>query len=271
MQLLSKHSAIDPRIFQILSLTCLYSISLIWYDFAMHPAALPLALAGALGVQFLFARLRHERFDWRSPAITALSIAILLRAGHPAWFFACAALGIATKFAVRWHGKHLFNPSNVAIVALLLAGAPVWISPGQWGQESWVAGLLIVLAALVLGRSGRFDIAFAFLAAHAAMLFGRALYLGDPMAIPALQLQTVSVLVFTAFMITDPRATPDRRPMRIAFAAAVAMLALWLQIRFQLTAAPIYALCFLSPLTPLLDRLAPAQRFEWRKADAAPA
>ena len=196
-------------------------------------------------------------------------MAILLRAEQPAWFFLCAALGIAAKFLIRWRGKQVFNPSNIAIVALLLLGAPVWISPGQWGQESWVAGLLIVFAALVLGKSGRFDIAFAFLAAHAAMLLGRALWLGDPLTIPAHQLQTVSVLVFSAFMITDPRATPDSRTMRIVFAAAVAMLALWLQIRFQLVGAPIYALACLSLLTPLLDRLAPAQRFQWRKADAA--
>jgi len=254
--------------FQILSQTCLLAISYLWYSFALNPLALPLALAGALGVQFVATRLRREAFDWRSPAITALSIAILLRAGEPVWFFLCAALGVASKFLIRWRGKHVFNPSNIAIVALLLAPAPVWISPGQWGQESWVFGLMIVFAGLVLGRSGRFDIAFAFLASHAAMLLGRALYLGDPLTIPVHQLQTVSVLVFSAFMITDPRATPDSRPMRMLFAAAVAMLALYLQIRFQLVGAPIYALALLSPLTPLLDRLAPGARFEWRKTDA---
>ena len=271
MPLFAPDKAVDPRMFQILSLSCLFAISLLWYDFALNPLALPLALAGALGVQLLAARVRREAFDWRSPAITGLSVAILLRANQPIWFFLCAALGVAAKFLIRWRGKQVFNPSNIAIVALLLAGSPVWISPGQWGQESWVAGLLIVFAALVLGRSGRFDIAFAFLASHTAMLFGRALYLGDPLAIPTHQLQTVSVLVFTAFMITDPRATPDSRPMRIAFAAMVAMLALYLQIRFQLVGSPIYALACLSPLTPMLDRLAPAQRFQWRKADAAPA
>lgn len=269
MPIIAPDRAIDPRVFQILSLSCLFAISLIWYDFALNPLALPLALAGAWGVQLLAARIRHEAFDWRSPAITALSTAILLRADQPLWFLLCAALGIASKFLVRWRGKQVFNPSNVAIVAMLLAGAPVWISPGQWGQESWVAGLLIVFAALVLGRSGRFDIALAFLASHTVMLLGRALYLGDPLTIPAHQLQTVSVLVFSAFMITDPRATPDSRAMRIMFAAGTAMLALYLQIRFQLVGAPIYALAMLSPLVPLLDRLAPAQRFQWRKADAA--
>jgi enediyne biosynthesis protein E5 len=259
------HSA-DPRLFQIASLTSLYAISLIWYPFALDLRAIPLAFGGAMAAQFVGGKLRGAAFEWRSAAITATSIALLLRTDRLGWYFLCGALAIASKFLIHWRGKHLFNPSNGAIVALLLAGAPVWVSPGQWGHAGWLTGLLITFAALVLGRSGRFDIAFAFLASHAAMLLGRALWLGDPLTIPLHQLQTVSILVFSAFMVTDPRATPDRREMRMIFAFCVAALALFVQIRFQLTGAPLYALTALSPLVPMLDALRPGQRFEWQKA-----
>jgi Na+-translocating ferredoxin:NAD+ oxidoreductase RnfD subunit len=79
------------------------------------------------------------------------------------------------------------------------------------------------------------------------------------------QLQSGALLLFTFFMITDPRSTPDRRLGRIVFAAAVALLAYWLQFRWQLRPALFYALAALSPLTPLIDRVLPAARFAWRR------
>jgi hypothetical protein len=45
----------------------------------------------------------------------------------------------------------------------------------------------------------------------------------------------------------------------------VALLAYWLQFRWQLRPALFYALAALSPLTPLIDRVLPAARFAWRR------
>jgi Na+-translocating ferredoxin:NAD+ oxidoreductase RnfD subunit len=108
--------------------------------------------------------------------------------------------------------------------------------------------------------------ALGFAAAYALCLFGRAVWLGDPFTIPVHQLQSGSLIVFSAFMITDPRSTPDRRLGRLLFAGAVALTALWLQIRFQLVGAPLYALALLSPLTPIIDMLLKGRRFEWVSA-----
>jgi Na+-transporting NADH:ubiquinone oxidoreductase subunit NqrB len=70
--------------------------------------------------------------------------------------------------------------------------------------------------------------------------------------------------VFSFFMITDPRSTPDRRLGRILFAVSVAGLAYWLQFRWQLRPALFYALAVMSPLTPVIDRVLPTPRFAWR-------
>ncbi|MGB3627423.1 MAG: RnfABCDGE type electron transport complex subunit D, partial [Henriciella sp.] len=89
------------------------------------------------------------------------------------------------------------------------------------------------------------------------------IWLGDPMAIPMHQLSSGTLLVFTFFMITDPRSTPDSRAGRILFAAAVAALTAWFIIGPNVRAAPLMALAALSLLTPILDRLLPASRFQW--------
>jgi enediyne biosynthesis protein E5 len=255
----------DARHVQLAALTCLVILSNFWSDFGSGISSFAAAAAGTLSVQLLFARMRGEPLEWRSALITAFSLALLLRAPSPLWHFAAGGAAMASKFLIRVNGKHIFNPGNIAVVATVLFFEAAWISPGQWGQVAWIAGLIIIFAALVLGCARRLDIAIAFLGAYAFFLFARAAYLGDPFAIPLHQLQSGAVLIFTGFMITDPRSTADHRAGRILFAIAVAALAVLLSMRFQLVGAPLFALALLSPFTPLIDRFLPAGRFQWRR------
>ncbi len=109
----------------------------------------------------------------------------------------------------------------------------------------------------------RSDIALFFLGSHAALLFARAYWLGDPLAIPLHQLQSGSLLIFAFFMISDPRTTPDSRTARFFFAFAVAVLAHYLAFFMQMRPALYVALIALSPLTLLLNRIIPGKRFQW--------
>jgi Na+-transporting NADH:ubiquinone oxidoreductase subunit NqrB len=202
---------------------------------------------------------------WRS-LITGLSLSLLLRA-DAAWLPALAAvIAITSKFTLRVDGKHVFNPAGFAIVVLLLATREVWISPGQWGASVYFAALTAFFAILVLRASQRSDIALFFLASHAALLVGRAAWLGDPLAIPLHQLQSGSLLIFTFFMISDPRTTPDSRLGRFLFALAVALLAHYLAFFMQMRPALYVALIALSPVTLLLDRFIPGKQFAWTPA-----
>ena len=152
-------------------------------------------------------------------------------------------------------------------MVLLVASNGVWISPGQWGAEIWFATLVGFFAILVLHAARRADVALFFLGSHAALLVGRALWLGDPLAIPLHQLQSGSLLIFAFFMISDPKTTPDSRFGRLLFGFAVALLGHWLAFSMQMRPALYFALIALSPLTFLIDRILPAERFAW----AAPA
>lgn len=264
MRMLRSWWRADARTWQILALSILVLLSNLWSSFGAGPASLVAACAGALSAQAGWARLRGQAFDWRSPLITALSLTLLLRTPDPLWHAAAAAAGISSKWLLRWQGKHFFNPANFAVILFLLAGDRFWISPGQWGSEAWVVGLIVGLAALVLGCARRMDVAVAFAAVFVGGLFARAASLGDPWAIPLHQMQSGALIIFSCFMITDPRSTPDHPAARIIFAALVAWLALRFQIRLQLVGAPLYALAALSPLTPVFDRLFRHRRFEWR-------
>ncbi|MEM6534672.1 MAG: RnfABCDGE type electron transport complex subunit D [Pseudomonadota bacterium] len=282
----------DARHWQIMALGGLFILSWQASDFGASPKHLAAALIGAMAMQLVGtvlvnarraragnqpARGSHWRasriagaaamlndFQWKSALITSLSLSILLRATSPWFWLAAGVIGVGAKFALRYRGKHIFNPACIGIVAVsMLAGSQAWVSPGQWGQAPLFAAFAIGFAALVLSSAKRLDIAIGFLVGFAAMLFGRALYLGDPMAIPIHQMQSGALLVFAFFMITDPRSTPDNRLARLIFAFAVAAFAAWLSWEHHVRGSMLYALAALAILTPILDRLLPARRFEW--------
>jgi Na+-transporting NADH:ubiquinone oxidoreductase subunit NqrB len=221
-------------------------------------------------VQWLCCRLVGVRFDGRSPMITGLSLGLLFRADIPALWAAAALLAVGSKFVLRVGGKHIFNPANFAIsVLLLLLPDDVWVSPGQWGAALWLAFGLAAAGGLVVQRAARGDIALAFLLAYGAMLVTRCEVLGDPLTIPAHQLQSGALLLFGCFMITDPRATPDHRAGRMVFAIAVAALAYHLQFVAQIRPGLFLALFFVSPVVPLIDLVLPAARFTWTRSKEA--
>lgn len=259
----------DARYLQIAALAFLLALNMLALDLGAKALPSLLAIVSALLTQALCSRLwRLPGFDWRSPLITGLSLSLLLRADEPWLHAAAGVIAILSKFLLRLEGKHVFNPAGFAIVALLLGTDRVWISPGQWGASLWFAALLGFLAILVLQAARRSDIALFFLASHAALLFLRASWLGDPWTIPLHQLQSGSLLIFSFFMISDPKTAPDARLARFLFALAVALSAHWLAFFMQMRPALYVALIALSPLNPILDRLFPARRFQWSNQGA---
>jgi enediyne biosynthesis protein E5 len=259
----------DPRIYQILVLACLLVYGVTRLDFEIGAARALLLLGTALLTQLACTRLwRLPFFDPKSALISGLSLCLLLRTGSTLLAIVAAAVTIGSKFLLRIHGKHVFNPTNFGIVALMLATGQVWVSPGQWGSAAFLGFLVACLGGLVVNRAARSDVTYAFLGFYLAILFGRALWLGQPMAVPLHQLASGAFLIFTFFMISDPKTTPDTRAGRILFALLVALGAGVVHFVLFRPNGLILSLAFLSPLVPLLDRLLPGARYAWKGAPA---
>ncbi len=247
----------DPRHFQIAALGALFLYGVLALDFAVSLERAAAIIATALAVQFLATRLvRLPAFDPRSALITAFSLCLLLRTNSTLLAALGAAVAIGSKFTLRLRGRHLFNPANFALAAMMLAtGGRVWVSPGQWGSTAFFGFLLLCAGGLVATRARRADVALAFLLAHAALLTGRALWLDDPMTIPIHALESGALLIFAFFMISDPKTTPDTRSGRIFFAVLVALGAYWVRFTLWRSDGIIWSLAALSPLVPLIDWL----------------
>ncbi len=256
-------SRLDPRLYQIAVLASLLLYGKLFLAFDVDLSQVLFTVAGALLVQATCGQLTGLAFEPRSALISALSLCLLLRANSPAWAVLAAAIAVASKFVLRVRGKHLFNPTNFALVVLVLATDGVWVSPAQWGTKTVFAFALASAGLFVVNRSARSDVTLAFLLFHAAVLFGRAFWLGDPLAIPLRQLSSGGLVLFAFFMISDPKTTPDSRAGRILFAALAALGAGFVQFGLYRPNGLLYGLVAACLAVPFLDRWLPGGRFEW--------
>jgi Na+-transporting NADH:ubiquinone oxidoreductase subunit NqrB len=255
----------DPRIYQISALAGLLVYGMGWLDFEIGVPQVAATLGAVLGTQWVCARwCKVERFDPRSALISGLSLCLLLRTNHLALAVVCAVATVASKFVLRFQGKHIFNPTNFGIVAMILAtNGGVWVSPGQWGNVAFFGFLMACLGGLVVMRAARSDVTVAFLGFYLALVFGRSLWLGEPMAIPLHRLQSGALLLFAFFMVSDPKTTPDSRAGRIVFAALVAYGAWYVQFGLFRTNGLLWSLAVLSLAVPVIDWLLPGRRYSW--------
>jgi Na+-transporting NADH:ubiquinone oxidoreductase subunit NqrB len=261
----------DPRLFQIGALLTLLGLGIARLDFDVSPWRVTSILCTALLTQYLCGRASGIAFDPRSPLITGLSLCLLLRTEGLALAALGAVLAIGSKFLVRIRGKHLFNPTNIAIVVLLAFTDGAWVSPGQWGNAAILSFWIVCMGGLVIHRSARADTTLSFLVAWAGLLFGRSLLVGEPLTIPLHRLENGALLIFAFFMISDPKTTPDSRIGRMLFALVVAAGAGYVQFHLFRTNGLLWSLALCSPLVPLLDRLLPGETYQWSRTERKPA
>ena len=261
----------DPRYYQIAVLSSLVIFGVVGLDFGIRWSNAILIVAAALSVQYLGTKLtKLPRFDPLSPLITSLSLTLLFRTDMAALAVLAACMAIGSKFLIRVKGKHVFNPANFAIVTLMLLSDHAWISSGQWGNAAIGAFALACLGFIVLTRARRSETTITFLIAYATLMFGRAMWLGDPLSIPLHQMQNGALLIFAFFMISDPKTTPDARFGRVLYAALVASVAYVIQFVLYEPSAPVLALIVCAPVVPAIDALFRGQIYRWDRPKGLP-
>lgn len=253
----------DPRNFQSFALFSLLIFGVSQRAFDITLSHTILIFTTACSIQWLGSLLIASKVDFKSPLITSLSLTLLLRADQ-AWPLAlAAAIAIGSKFLFRLNGKHVFNPANIGIVAMLLFTDAVWTTPGQWGSAVWLAAIMAGAGLFVVYRAARIDVPLIFLGTFAALILGRALWLGDPLAIPLLRLQNGALILFAFFMISDPKTTPDGPYARTAFCMFSAILAYVLSYHFFIADALFYSLAIMCLIRPALEFFNPADKYKW--------
>lgn len=213
-----------------------------------------LAIVTAMVAEMLLGRIFLGK--WPHPAsayITGISVGILLRS--PAfWPFAlCAALSITSKYTLRLRNRHLCNPSNFGICALLfLASASVAGLSIQWGNN--LASLIVIwiLGSLILWRAKRFQITATYVVSFLLLALLRAHLTGDPWQAEVSPITGPMYQLFMFFMITDPKTTVRSKKWQCVVAVCVAGVEMLLRLD-QSVYAPLYALFLVGPPALLIE------------------
>ena len=156
-------------------------------------------------------------------------------------FAIVAGLSLLTKYVIKYRGSHVFNPSNVGLVAafLVLGSTRVepldfwWAPLGVWMVAAYliivVGGVLITRRLHLLAMSAAFWLTLAagigVVAASGHCMTARWSF--APVCGSRFWWVIVTspeVLIFLFFMITDPKTVPAGRVARLAFAASVALV-----------------------------------------------
>ena len=252
----------DPRLFQIAFLSSFLLLGLYRFEFRLETAQVALTFASGLAVQAYFLSRLRLSDGYKSALVTCLGTCLLVRSDtlwiHPA----AAAVGLGGKFLLRARGKHLFNPANLGVVCALASGF-AWVSPAQWGHETMTAAWVLLLGTAVVRSARRSDVSLAFLGCFLGLCALRVLWLGQHWAVLGHRLDDGSLLLFTFFMISDPRTLPDSRRGRAALAFLVALLAFYWQFGLYRYNGLFYALFLLTPTTAFWDRLWPGNKYDW--------
>lgn len=221
----------------------------------------------ALIAQAIATLITRGRWDsWKSALISALGLCLLLKTNSIYTAAFAAIVAVASKYIFRIQGKHIFNPSALGIALAVWLSGNAWISPGQWGSGPVLLFAVCSLGFIVVTKVQKLDISIAFLGTFCALLFIRqVIYLGWPADHFIQSISTGSLLLFSFFMITDPKTVPNHKVVRMVWAMAIAATAFYLAAFKFVNGAPIWVLVLAQPLVPLLDAIFKARRFEWRQ------
>jgi hypothetical protein len=267
---------IDPRWFSSSLLTLILVIGQ-WRFQILGDSYLPwiCALATALVAEIVLYKLHSGGFpNLLSAYISGNSVAILLKPSREVlWpFVVCSLLAIGSKYVLRYRGRHLWNPTNFSVCALLLlAPGAVSILSHQWGNDPAMVAIIWAVGLLTVTRARVAHLTLGYLLFFVVLAWFRTLFNHQPLRSELGPVTGPMYQLFMFFMVTDPRTiVRGKGPQMIALAlVALVECALRMACDFDLipsgsplcAAPPMFALCAVGPICLWL---------QLRKAPAAP-
>lgn len=266
---------LDPRYFQVIFQVIFLSYGILILSWEPDWIHYLFTIGGCLLFQYAFDSIKEKRFlkarefdRWGfSVLISAMSLCLLLKTND--WYISLLAafLTVSSKYVFKWNRKHIFNPSAFGIVATIWLTGNAWLSPGQWGSNAIMFFGAVTLGIIVVTRVQKLDVSLAFLLAYIGLLYWRQVYiLGWPVDYFIHSVSTGSLLLFTFFMISDPRTSPNHPIARIIWAVLVAVAAFYLAAFKWKYNTIIWVLVAAAPLVPVLDAIFKSKTFAWSPA-----
>jgi len=259
-------SKIDPRYL----IAFLITLVLVTAQLRYHMLGSYDRLVVALGVCLLTETVlslfdRGKVVNLLSAYISGISLTLLLKpqAGSLLPFVLGGLLAISSKYVLKYRDNHLWNPTNFAVAALLLA-APNHISvlSHQFGNDVTTNVVIWIFGLIIAARVGVLHITLTYVASFVLLNALRATALGQPVLAEIAPITGPMYQLFVFFMITDPRTIVRGRRKQIVVAVLIAVMETLIRLASDkgwplptgFNAAPaFYALALVGPVAKWID------------------
>ena len=248
---------IDNRFLPPILITCILLAAHLSFGVLESYQRTALAIATAIATELFMGGLTYGK--WPHPAsayITGISVGILTRSPFYWPYVLISFISIASKYVLRLDGRHLWNPSNFGLSAVLfLAPATVSLLSVQWGNTIWPMVVIWILGTAIVWRVGRLHISATYVASFLAFSIVRSVVIGTPWLATVAPITGPMYQLFIFFMVTDPKTTVRSRSGQCVVVFFVALIEAILRLA-EVVYAPFYALFLVGPAALL---------FEWRR------
>ncbi|HEX3185342.1 MAG TPA: hypothetical protein VHQ94_11115 [Pyrinomonadaceae bacterium] len=246
--------SIDNRYIAPLFITFILVVGHLAYGILESYEKTGLAIIAAIAAELVLGRIFFGKWlNLASAYISGISVGILVRS--PAlWPFALASvLSIMSKYVLRVKGRHLWNPSNFGICALLfLAPETVAALSVQWGNFKWPLIVIWTLGSIIIWRAKRIHISATYVASFFAFAFLRSYITGDSWWAEVAPITGPMYQLFVFFMVTDPKTTVKSKKWQCIVVFFVAFVEMLLRLN-HVVHAPLYALFLVGPTAMLIE------------------
>jgi len=213
-----------------------------------------LSILTAIGTELVLGRIAYRK--WPNPAsayISGISAGILIRSPFLWPYFFCSFISIASKYALRMRGRHIWNPTNFGVSAMVfLAPATVTVLSIQWGNVVAPMVVIWILGAVIVWRVGRAHISATYVVSFLVFSLVRSAITGTTWLATVAPITGPMYQLYIFFMITDPRTTVRSKRGQCIVVVLVAFVEMLMRLA-EIVYAPFYALFIVGSLAFILD------------------
>src|SRR5262245_34577775 len=245
---------IDKRYLAPILVTIVLIAGQVTFGFLESWTRTALAILTAIAVELLLGRIYGGKWPHLASAyISGISVGMLVRSPEFWPYALCSAISITSKYVIRVDGRHIWNPSNLGIVAMLVLAADTVAGLSvQWGNTLLPMVVVWSFGCVILYSLGRLHITATYVASFAAFSVLRAAITGHPWLSEVAPITGPMYQLVIFFIITDPKTTvrPVWAQCVVAFLVAAMEAALRLM---EFVHAPYYALFMVGPAAVLVE------------------
>jgi Na+-transporting NADH:ubiquinone oxidoreductase subunit NqrB len=245
---------IDTRLLPPILITCILVTAHLNFGILEAYERTGLAIVTAIATEWFLGRVTYG--TWVHPAsayISGISVGILVRSPFLWPYFFASFISILSKYVLRLNGRHLWNPSNLGVSAVLfLAPQTVSLLSIQWGNNIWPMLVIWILGFVIVWRVGKLHVSASYVVSFVIFALIRSAITGNPWQSTIAPITGPMYQLFIFFMVTDPKVAVRSKRGQILVVVLVAFVEMLLRLN-EVIYAPFYALFLVGPAALLVE------------------